>query len=523
MSSKDAPSTLPEAATTTESSLKRTFVTETLPNDVLLGRGSHLVKYEGNIEFRRLIQERKREYVSAVRHSHKDQIARDVISIVTSRKGRFLRKVDNPIEMKKFHIPTKMLSAWVLVETEIIVEKIKQAFRDSCKDERPPEENQQYSHSVGYQEIKATDSLTISGNQSLTGRKEVDVEINGSIVSSIQVKHSNEKVAPSSQANEPDIRQSTSFETDHFKSEQRSSHTFHNQGYHDAMITQQLLQYQQNQQLLLEHLASQHSKPAVSSEVIGVKTEWPTRSGNPQRRCPEIPIYQNVANNMVYQHLHAQKFQLAIQSEISRQSMQPVGHQAQHNISANTFPKQSQYLNAPTDRSATGSIVGQEQTNILRALRRHELEPTLLRRDLSPLINSPDYLLAMQHNPSLLPLLIDYSALSMCQALSNDRISTVEFAKVLSGSAPNSLIRGTSEENTIDSTISSEIPLVLNTSSLSTSSIASNSLLRTAAAGLKTEGDNARNYSPKRSVDTDIHDSDEESVTQKKIRAAYQS
>lgn len=519
MSSKDASSILPEAATTAESSLKRTFVTETLPNDVLLGRGSHLVKYEGNIEFRRLIQERKGEYVLAVRHSHKDQIARDVISIVTSRNGRFLRKVDNPIEMKKFHIPTNMLSAWVLVETEVIVEKIKQAFRDSCKDERPPEQNQQHSCSVGYQEIKATDSLTLSSSKSLTGRKEVDVENNGPIVSSIQVKHSNEKVAPSSQA-----KQSTSFETDHFKSEQRPSHIFHNQGYHDAMITQQLLQYQQNQRLLLEHLASQHSKPAASSEVIGVKTEWPTRSGNPHRRCPTIPIYQNVANNMVDQHLQTQKFQLAIQSELSRQSLQPVGHQAQHNISANTIPNNSQYLYAPTNRTATGSMVGQEQTNnIFRALQRHELEPTLLQHDLSPLINSPDILLAIQHNPSLLPLLTNHSALSRGQALLNDRIFTAEFAKLLSGLAPNSLILGTSGENNIDSTIASETPLELNATSPSTSNSASNSLLRTAAFGLKTEGDNATNDSPKHCIDANISDGDEESVARKKIRVAKQN
>ena len=104
--------------------------------------------------------------------------------------------------MKKNHIPTHILSAWVLVDTDIVVEKIKQAFRDSCKDEKPQEEDQQISctGSAGFQEITAPDSLKVSNSKLLTGRNGLDAEINcPNVKSSIQVM-------PTSQAKQPESK-----------------------------------------------------------------------------------------------------------------------------------------------------------------------------------------------------------------------------------------------------------------------------------------------------------------------------
>ena len=102
------------------------------------------------------------------------------------------------------------------------------------------------------------------------------------------------------------------------------------------MIAQHLLQYQQNQRLLLQHITSRQINPPTT---IDVKAEWPTCSRNPVSQRPDNPIYQNIANSMAHQHLQAhQQLQLAIHSEMLRQSVLPVGHQSQRNIVANAIP-----------------------------------------------------------------------------------------------------------------------------------------------------------------------------------------
>jgi hypothetical protein len=117
------------------------YPSELNQNDVLLGRGSHLVKYEGNVRFRRLVQDRKAEYTACLRHHMKDNIAREIISTVESRQGRFLRKVESLVEGAQLGIP-QGVQPWVHVDVSVVLEKVKQAFRDSNKEtssEQPTE------------------------------------------------------------------------------------------------------------------------------------------------------------------------------------------------------------------------------------------------------------------------------------------------------------------------------------------------------------------------------------------------
>jgi hypothetical protein len=66
-----------------------------LPHDVLLGRGSGSNDYEGNVMFRSLVEERKREYLSAVTtREDKNRIAQEIFDQITMNGGRFLKKED---------------------------------------------------------------------------------------------------------------------------------------------------------------------------------------------------------------------------------------------------------------------------------------------------------------------------------------------------------------------------------------------------------------------------------------------
>ena len=79
------------------------------------------MRYQGNIRFRKLIQNRMKEYRDACRHVSKDLVAQDVVDDVLSRGGRFLRRVESETETS---------DAWVQVDREAAIGKCKQAFRD---------------------------------------------------------------------------------------------------------------------------------------------------------------------------------------------------------------------------------------------------------------------------------------------------------------------------------------------------------------------------------------------------------
>ena len=109
------------------------------PNDVLLGRGNHLHN-SGNEKFRSLVRSRSLEYWSCNDNVVKDDIARQIVDSVTSQQGRFLRKVKNnsvgtactgtAVSTSRDSgdlVPTEQ---WEVADTETVLVKIKQTFRD---------------------------------------------------------------------------------------------------------------------------------------------------------------------------------------------------------------------------------------------------------------------------------------------------------------------------------------------------------------------------------------------------------
>ena len=73
-------------------------VLELHPEDVLLGRGAQMFSYPGNLRFRDLVTAKKLEYSSSSRHHVKQKIARDIVDEIGRRNGRFLRKLDLPLD-----------------------------------------------------------------------------------------------------------------------------------------------------------------------------------------------------------------------------------------------------------------------------------------------------------------------------------------------------------------------------------------------------------------------------------------
>ena len=107
------------------------------PNDVLLGRGNHLHN-SGNGIFRNLVHSRSREYWSCNDTGMKHCIALQIVDSVTSQQGRFLRRVKissrgtNPGALLPFSdlnvsVPAEL---WEVADTETVLVKIKQTFRD---------------------------------------------------------------------------------------------------------------------------------------------------------------------------------------------------------------------------------------------------------------------------------------------------------------------------------------------------------------------------------------------------------
>lgn len=104
-------------------------------NDVLFGRGLKAARFEGNSRFRKLIQQRRAEYVATRRHHAKERIAREVIQAIQAENGRFLMKL-SPLEKRKAGIAEEK-DAWRVVAHTMVLEKVKQTFRDA----RGPDED----------------------------------------------------------------------------------------------------------------------------------------------------------------------------------------------------------------------------------------------------------------------------------------------------------------------------------------------------------------------------------------------
>ena len=120
----------------------RQFVVIVEENDVLLGRGNH-VHNPGNAKFRMLVLARSVEYWSCNNNVTKDAIARQIIDLISSLGGRFLRKLKKSAKNLNQLEQTAAGSAstvdestslesdvWELADMETILVKVKQTFRD---------------------------------------------------------------------------------------------------------------------------------------------------------------------------------------------------------------------------------------------------------------------------------------------------------------------------------------------------------------------------------------------------------
>eukprot|EP00977_Amphora_coffeiformis_P003070 scaffold578_cov167-Amphora_coffeaeformis.AAC.17 len=105
------------------------YVTELRDSDVLFGRGSGPNDHEGNIRFRQYVAERKTEYLATNHRLTKAKIAREIVDIVLSQQGRFLKKMEAE-DLQRAGLPDGT-DAWIGVDEDTIMEKAKQALRQN--------------------------------------------------------------------------------------------------------------------------------------------------------------------------------------------------------------------------------------------------------------------------------------------------------------------------------------------------------------------------------------------------------
>jgi hypothetical protein len=135
-------------------------VTELNNFDVLLGRGMPILKQAGNNRFRTLIANHRDEYRAVNRHTHKDEIARRIMLTIRALGGRFLRTIESANDKSIYKIDENV-QAWVIVDEETSLQKVKQALRElpwsaeSAKKRKKAKRNldSPSSHSAGSQRI----------------------------------------------------------------------------------------------------------------------------------------------------------------------------------------------------------------------------------------------------------------------------------------------------------------------------------------------------------------------------------
>lgn len=90
------------------------------------------------MRFRQIVHTRRAEYLASTRRQEKDWIARQVMTAIRNRGGRFLRKIDITLaESQQLNLP-EGAAAWNVVDEDEVLLKVKQAMRDrSLEDEEP--------------------------------------------------------------------------------------------------------------------------------------------------------------------------------------------------------------------------------------------------------------------------------------------------------------------------------------------------------------------------------------------------
>ena len=113
------------------------IVTELNGYDVLLGRSVPKWKCSGNGIFRKLIANFGDEYRSLNKHVYKDEIARRILLTIRALGGRFLRQLE-PLSVRERHNIDSDTEAWVEVDEETSLQKVKQALRDLPHNSKSP-------------------------------------------------------------------------------------------------------------------------------------------------------------------------------------------------------------------------------------------------------------------------------------------------------------------------------------------------------------------------------------------------
>lgn len=98
-------------------------------NDVLCGRGPGLCNYSGNLRFREFVEERKSRYVAAQKRKEKSEIAKEVLDLVHTSGGRFVKQKEDA---------TDYSDEWYTVDEPVAIEKCKQALREHATKNNAP-------------------------------------------------------------------------------------------------------------------------------------------------------------------------------------------------------------------------------------------------------------------------------------------------------------------------------------------------------------------------------------------------
>jgi hypothetical protein len=99
--------------------VKASGISRPSTNDVISGRGPKIQNHPGNVNYRKVIESRRMHYVQATKNYVKDQLARQVYSIIIKMNppGRFLKKDRDGM--------------YYIQDEQVIIVKIKQALREN--------------------------------------------------------------------------------------------------------------------------------------------------------------------------------------------------------------------------------------------------------------------------------------------------------------------------------------------------------------------------------------------------------
>lgn len=108
----------------------KTFITDPGPNDVLMGRGAPSADNTGNFRLRELVKKHRERYTSCAKRTDKARICSEIVSIIHSRGGKFLERVETITERNTDGAPKKVSLFQEITDNVTLRVKVKQLMRD---------------------------------------------------------------------------------------------------------------------------------------------------------------------------------------------------------------------------------------------------------------------------------------------------------------------------------------------------------------------------------------------------------